>query len=86
MGVQALGEELMATTADDFSARVRKLEMETQSNADGLEAHEDLCAERYKNIHEGMQAMRADSKQTNTYLIGIGLMVIAGMAKLVFFP
>jgi hypothetical protein len=33
-----------------------------------------------------MAAMRSDNKQTNTYLIGIGLMVIAGLAKLVFFP
>jgi hypothetical protein len=76
----------MAAVPDDYSARVRTLELASQSNADRLEAHEDICAERYKNIHDGMAAMRSDNKQTNTYLIGIGLMVIAGLAKLVFFP
>jgi hypothetical protein len=76
----------MAATMDDFSARVRKLELESQSNRDGLEAHEDICAERYKNIHEGMAAIRGDSRRTNGWLITIGLMVVAGLAKLVFFP
>ncbi len=73
-------------STDDFSARVRKLELDSQANADGLSAHEDLCAERYRHIHEGMAAIRADSKQTNMYLIGIGIGLIAGLAKLVFFP
>lgn len=76
----------MATTADDFSARVRKLELDSQSNADRLEAHEDICAERYKNIHEGMNAMRGDNQRRDAYLLGIGLALIAGLAKLVFFP
>lgn len=76
----------MSAAPDDFSARVRKLELDSQANTNGLKAHEDVCAERYRHIHEGMAAMRSDNKQTNTYLIGIGLMVIAGLAKLVFFP
>lgn len=72
-------------SADEFSARVRTLELASQSNADRLEAHEDICAERYKNIHESISAIRGDSKQTNRYLLGIGIAALAGLAKLVFF-
>lgn len=76
----------MSAVADDFSARVRKLELESQSNSDRLEAHEDICSERYKNIHESIGAIRSDSRQTNRYLLGIGIAALAGLAKLVFFP
>lgn len=76
----------MSAVPDDYSARLRMVELATQSNASGLAAHEDICAERYRNIHESMAAMRGDNQRTNNYLIGIGLMVIAGLAKLVFFP
>lgn len=80
---------MMPVALADYSARLRKLELESQSNMDGLEAHESICAERYRNIHEGMEAIREDSKQTNRYLIGIGMLLITGMAgvlvNLVFF-
>lgn len=63
----------MTTTADDFSARVRKLELDSQSNADGLAAHEDLCAERYKNIHETMATIKS-------ILLWVAGVVVVGMA------
>lgn len=75
----------MSANADDFSARVRSLELESRSNSDKLVAHESICAERYKNINESIRAVRSDNKQTNTYLIGIGIMMLAALAKLVFF-
>lgn len=65
----------MSTTADDFSARVRKLELDSQSNADGLAAHEDLCAERYKNIHETMATIKS-------ILLWFGGALLAGMAAI----
>lgn len=63
----------MATTADDFSARIRKLELESQSNKDGLESHEDLCAERYKNIHETLVTIKS-------ILLWVGGVAVVGMA------
>lgn len=76
----------MVATVEGMDGRLREVELASQSNADGLKAHEDLCAERYKNIHDSMTAIRSDNKQTNAYLIGIGIAVMAGLAKLVFFP
>lgn len=79
----------MAAIPEDFSARLRQVEMAAHSATQRIEAHEDICAERYKNIHEGMNAMRDEQKQqreasgrTNTYLIRIGLALIGFMAAI----
>lgn len=65
----------MAAIPDDFSARLRKVELDGQSNADRIDAHEDLCAERYKNIHDTMDTIKK-------ILLWVGAAMIAGMATI----
>ncbi|TCS14532.1 hypothetical protein EV278_107181 [Caulobacter sp. BK020] len=36
-----------------------------------MEAHEDLCAERYGNIHAAITELKADSKQGRNALYGL---------------
>lgn len=76
----------MSAIPEDLDGRLRDVERVSQSNTDKMSAHEDLCAERYKGIHDSIAAIRGDSRQTNAYLIGVGLALVAGLAKLVFFP
>lgn len=64
---------MMSATLEDYSARVRTLELASQSNADRLEAHEDICAERYKNIHETLDTIKK-------VLLWVGAVVVVGMA------
>lgn len=63
----------MTTIAPDFDDRIRNVEMTTQRNTDRISSHEDLCAERYKNINETLAAIK-------TILFWVGGALIAGMA------
>jgi hypothetical protein len=62
-------------TVDD---RIRKLEIQVST-------HEAVCAERYTNINKTMAEMKSATNTTNTWLITVGIALIAGMAKLIFF-
>ena len=66
--------------------RVRSLELDTQRNADRIASHEAICAVRYENLEKGLQQVRGESRNTNRYLLGIGISIMAALAKLVFFP
>jgi hypothetical protein len=67
---------------EDFSARVRKLELDTQSTSDRIKSHEEICAERYSDIRESIRGMRS-------ILVKAAGLLVTGMAgilvKLVFF-
>ena len=72
----------MATSVDDYSQRLRTVELAAQSAGDRIRSHEDICAERYRAINENIGAMRS-------ILVKAAGLMITGMAgilvKLVFF-
>jgi hypothetical protein len=72
----------MSAVPDDFSARLRRLELDSQANANRIRSHEEICAERYANINDNIRGMRS-------ILVKAAGLLIAGMAgilvKLVFF-
>lgn len=72
----------MAAVPDDFSARLRRVELDTQSATDRIKSHEEICAERYKNINENIGAIRSILLKAAGLLITgtVGILV-----KLVFF-
>ena len=44
-----------------------------------IESHEDLCAERYRTIHETLGDMKADAKTQNKLIIGVLLALVGWM-------
>lgn len=44
-----------------------------------LNAHEDLCAERYSNIHETLSELKADGKTQSRLVVGVLLSLLAWM-------
>ena len=48
----------MATAAEDLYDRMREVEMSGQRTADRIVSHEEICAERYKNINETLASMK----------------------------
>lgn len=76
----------MAAIPEDLDGRLREVELLTHANTSGLKSHEDLCAVRYNTINENIADLKDGNRQTNRYLIGIGIAMLAGLAKLVFFP
>jgi uncharacterized protein YbcC (UPF0753/DUF2309 family) len=46
---------------------------------DRIKAHEDLCAERYANIHATLAEMKADAKVQNRLIIGVLLALVGWM-------
>lgn len=46
---------------------------------DKLEAHEDLCAERYRAIHETLGDMKSDAKTQNRLIVGVLLALVGWM-------
>lgn len=49
-----------------------------------MEAHEDLCAERYGNIHAAITELKADSKQGRNALYGLVVALLAWAASQVY--
>lgn len=49
-----------------------------------MEAHEDLCAERYANIHAAIKELKADSKQGRNALYGLVVALLAWAASQVY--
>jgi predicted negative regulator of RcsB-dependent stress response len=45
-----------------------------------IEAHEDLCAERYSNIHDKLGELRDDAKNTGRLVVGVLLALLGWMA------
>ena len=72
----------MAATAERLDERLRDVESDSRSNRERITAHEDICAERYRNINESIVGMRS-------ILLKVAFLLLTGMAgvliKLVFF-
>lgn len=49
-----------------------------------MDAHEDLCAERYANIHDAIKELKADSKQGRNALYGLVVALLAWAASQVY--
>jgi tRNA A22 N-methylase len=72
----------MAAASDDLSARLRRVELDTQSATDRIKSHEEICAERYRSINENLGAVRSTQAKVAWALIaGMGGILV----KLVFF-
>lgn len=63
----------MSAIPDDLDYRLREVELHTHKNGDRISSHEDLCAERYKNINDTLAAIK-------TILFWVGGALILGMA------
>lgn len=72
----------MSAAVENFEERFRDVELSTQRNADRIGSHEEICAERYKNINESLADVNRTVRWAATGLIG-GMMLI--LVKLVFF-
>jgi uncharacterized protein YbcC (UPF0753/DUF2309 family) len=44
-----------------------------------IESHEDLCAERYKSIHETLSELKSDSRTQSRLVVGVLLALLGWM-------
>ena len=72
----------MVAIPESFDGRLREVEFSSRSNEDKLNAHEDLCAERYKNIHESIGDINRTVRWAAASLL-TGMAAI--LVKLLFF-
>ena len=49
-----------------------------------IEAHEDLCAERYRNINTSLTALHSTVRGARTAVVSVGLALIAWLASQVY--
>ena len=73
----------MTTPYYTYDERLREVELSAQSNADALEGHEEVCAERYKGIKDSLDKLNRVVSWASTALItGMAALLL----KLLFFP
>lgn len=65
----------MAVAIEEIGERLRDVELKTQSNTDRISSHEDLCAERYKNINDALETIKK-------VMFWVGAALITGMAAI----
>lgn len=58
--------------------RLRIIEIQVNTN-------EAVSAERHQNLIDGFNSLKSTTATTHTWLLRIGLILLVGMAKLVFF-
>lgn len=72
----------MAATAESFEPRLRAVEGASQEALLRLDGHEEVCAERYQNIHESVGGIkRLLSRVTIALLAGMAAILV----KILFF-
>lgn len=67
-----------------MGARVGEGRQTVAGAYDKIEAHEDLCAERYTNIHAAIADLKADSKAGRNALYGMGAALLGWLLMQVY--
>lgn len=63
----------MAAVLEHVEERLREVELVAQRSTDRMVSHEELCAERYKNINDTLGTIKS-------ILFWVGAALVAGMA------